>query len=139
MSEDNKKIGKYFYATGRRKSAVAKVRLYQDAKEKGILVNEKDYKGYFANNSILVEKVYSPIKLLNLENKFKISVKVNGGGLNGQAEAIRLGIARALLVLDEEYKKELRASSYLTRDPRKVERKKPGLKKARRAPQWKKR
>ncbi|NOQ68114.1 30S ribosomal protein S9 [Patescibacteria group bacterium] len=139
MSEDNKKSGKYFYATGRRKSAVANVRLYQGAEEKGILVNEKDYKGYFASNSILIEKVYSPIKLLGLENKFKISVRVSGGGPNGQAEAIRLGIARALLVLDEEYKKELRASGYLTRDPRKVERKKPGLKKARRAPQWKKR
>ncbi|MCK4891845.1 MAG: 30S ribosomal protein S9 [Candidatus Pacebacteria bacterium] len=139
MSENNKNNDKYFYASGRRKSAVAKVRLYQSAKEDGISVNEKDYKKYFASNSVLIKKVYSPIKLLSLENKFKISVKVNGGGSNGQAEAIRLGIARALLVLDEEYKKELRASGYLTRDPRKVERKKPGLKKARRAPQWKKR
>lgn len=139
MSEDNKKSGKYFYATGRRKSAVAKVRLYQDAEKEGILVNEKDYKGYFASNNILIEKVYSPIKLLGLEDKFKISARVNGGGPNGQAEAVRLGIARALLVFDEEYKKELRDSGYLTRDPRKVERKKPGLKKARRAPQWKKR
>lgn len=139
MSEDNKNNDRYFYATGRRKSAVAKVRLYQNTKENGILVNEKDYKKYFASNDVLIEKVYSPIKLLSLENKFKISVMVNGGGPNGQAEAIRLGIARALLVLDEEYKKELRASGYLTRDPRKVERKKPGLKKARRAPQWKKR
>ncbi len=139
MSEDNKKSGKYFYATGRRKSSVAKVRIYQDAEKKAIIVNERDYKKYFANNSILVEKVYSPLKLLSLENKFRVSAKVNGGGPNGQAEAIRLGIARALLVLDEEYKKELRASGYLTRDPRKVERKKPGLKKARRAPQWKKR
>lgn len=139
MSEDNKKDEKYFYATGRRKTAVAKVRLYQDNKEKVILVNEKDYKDYFAENKVLIEKVYSPIKLLGFEDKFKISAKVNGGGLNGQAEAIRLGIARALLVLDEENKKELRDSGYLTRDPRQVERKKPGLKKARRAPQWKKR
>jgi len=139
MSEDNKKNGKYIYATGRRKSAVAKVRLYQDVKEDKIIVNDKDYKKYFADNSTLIEKVYSPIKLLGLENKFDISVKVSGGGINGQAEAIRLGIARTLLILDEEYKKELRASGFLTRDPRKVERKKPGLKKARRAPQWKKR
>ncbi|MEA2098039.1 MAG: 30S ribosomal protein S9 [Patescibacteria group bacterium] len=139
MSEDNKKNGKYIYATGRRKSAVAKVRLYQNVKKDKISVNDKDYKKYFSDNSVLIKKVYSPIKLLGLEDKFDISVKVSGGGINGQAEAIRLGIARTLLILDEEYKKELRASGFLTRDPRKVERKKPGLKKARRAPQWKKR
>lgn len=136
MSENNEK---YFYATGRRKSAVAKVRLYEDDKKEALLVNNKEYKDYFSNNSSLIEKVYSPFKLLKLENKFRVSAMVSGGGPNGQAEAIRLGIARALLILNEEYKKELRASEYLTRDPRKVERKKPGLKKARRAPQWKKR
>lgn len=136
MSENNEK---YFYATGRRKSAVAKIRLYEDDKKEALLVNNKEYKDYFSNNSVLVEKVYSPLKLLKLENKFRILAMVSGGGPNGQAEAIRLGIARALLILNEEYKKELRASEYLTRDPRKVERKKPGLKKARRAPQWKKR
>ncbi len=136
MSENNEK---YFYATGRRKSAVAKVRLYEDDKKEALLVNNKEYKDYFSNNSALIDKVYSPFKLLHLENKFRVSAMVNGGGPNGQAEAIRLGIARALLILNEEYKKELRASEYLTRDPRKVERKKPGLKKARRAPQWKKR
>lgn len=136
MSENNEK---YFYATGRRKSAVAKVRLYEDDKEEALLVNNKEYKDYFSNNAALIEKVYSPLKLLKLENKFRISAMVSGGGPNGQAEAIRLGIARALLTLNKEYKKELRASEYLTRDPRKVERKKPGLKKARRAPQWKKR
>ena len=139
MSEDNKKNGKYIYATGRRKSAVAKVRLYQDVEKDKITVNDKDYKKYFFDNNTLIKKVYSPIKLLGLENKFDISVKVSGGGINGQAEAIRLGMARVLLILDEEYKKELRVSGFLTRDPRKVERKKPGLKKARRAPQWKKR
>lgn len=136
MSENNEK---YFYATGRRKSAVAKVRLYEDDKKEAVLVNNKEYKDYFSNNSALIKKVYSPFKLLKLENKFRVSAMVSGGGPNGQAEAIRLGIARALLILNEEYKKELRASEYLTRDPRKVERKKPGLKKARRAPQWKKR
>jgi len=139
MSEENKISDKYFYATGRRKSAIAQVRIYGGTKDKNITVNDKDYKGYFANNTILINKVYSPFKLLKLEDKFKVTVKVSGGGSNGQAEAIRLGIARALLVSDEEFKKELRASGYLTRDPRKVERKKPGLKKARRAPQWKKR
>ena len=136
MSENN---DKYFYATGRRKSAIAKVRLYENSKENGILINDKEYNKYFANSSILTKKVYSPLELFGLGEKFRISVKVSGGGPNGQAEAIRLGIARALLVFNEEYKKDLRASEYLTRDPRKVERKKPGLKKARRAPQWKKR
>ena len=141
MSEDNqeKDKGKYFYATGRRKTSVAKVRVYDKAKEKGITINDKDYKEYFAKNDILIEKVNSPLKLLNFEGKFLISVKVLGGGSNGQAEAVRLGIARALLSMNEDFKKELRANDYLTRDPRKVERKKPGLKKARRAPQWKKR
>ena len=141
MSEENqeKTKGKYFYATGRRKSSVAKVRVYDKAKEKGITINDKDYKEYFMKNDILIEKINSPLKLLNFEGKFLISVKVLGGGSNGQAEAVRLGIARALLSMNEDFKKELRANDYLTRDPRKVERKKPGLKKARRAPQWKKR
>ena len=143
MSEENQNKeenkGKYFYATGRRKSSVAKVRVYDKAKEKGITINDKDYKEYFMKNNILIEKINSPLKLLNFEGKFLISVKVLGGGANGQAEAVRLGIARALLSMNEDFKKELRANDYLTRDPRKVERKKPGLKKARRAPQWKKR
>ena len=135
MSENNK----YLYATGRRKTSVAQVRLYTDNKKGEIIVNDKSYKDYFSKNEILIDKIYSPLRLLKLEDKYRISIKVSGGGPNGQAEAIRLGIARALLVSNEDYKKELRVSGYLTRDPRKVERKKPGLKKARRAPQWKKR
>jgi len=143
MSEENQNKDqikeKYFYATGRRKTSVARVRIYDTLKEKGITINDKDYKEYFAKNNTLIEKVNSPLKLLNFEDKFFISVKVLGGGSNGQAEAVRLGIARALLVIDANLRKELKAHDYLTRDPRKVERKKPGLKKARRAPQWKKR
>jgi|SRR5680860_593154 len=139
MSEEKKEEVRYFYATGRRKTSVAQVRVYPDTKKSGIVVNNEDYKVYFRKSEILTEKVYSPLTLLSLEDKYRISVKVSGGGSNGQAEAIRLGIARAFLVLNGEYKKELRDSGYLTRDPRKVERKKPGLKKARRAPQWKKR
>ncbi|MBW6440856.1 30S ribosomal protein S9 [Patescibacteria group bacterium] len=130
---------KYLYATGRRKTSVAQVRLYADSKNSEIFINDKDYQSYFSKNGILIDKVFSPLRLLKLEEKYRVSVKVSGGGPNGQAEAIRLGIARALLVSNEEYKKELRVSGYLTRDSRKVERKKPGLKKARRAPQWKKR
>jgi len=135
MIENNK----YLYATGRRKTSVAQVRLYADSKNSEIFINDKDYQSYFSKNGILIDKVFSPLRLLKLEEKYRVSVKVSGGGPNGQAEAIRLGIARALLVSNEEYKKELRVSGYLTRDSRKVERKKPGLKKARRAPQWKKR
>ena len=135
MSENNK----YLYATGRRKTSVAQVRLYSDTKNQDITINDKDCSGYFSGNQILIEKISSPLRLLKLEDKYRVSVKVSGGGPNGQAEAVRLGIARALLVSNEDFKKELRASGYLTRDPRKVERKKPGLKKARRAPQWKKR
>jgi small subunit ribosomal protein S9 len=139
MSEDTKNKGKYFYATGRRKTAVAKVRVYDAAKEKGITINDKNCEEYFTKNNILIEKVNSPLKLLNFGDRFMISVKVSGGGPNGQAEAIRLGISRALLVIDGNLRKELKAHDYLIRDPRKVERKNPGLKKARRAPQWKKR
>lgn len=138
--KEKKDDGKYTYATGRRKSAIAKVRVYDGKTEKkGIVINDKDCKSYFSNNNILIEKVYSPLKLLHFEDKFYISAKVFGGGPNGQAEAIRLGISRVLLEMNEDFKKELKANGYLTRDPRKVERKKPGLKKARRAPQWKKR
>jgi len=140
MSENSQDNKKYTYATGRRKSATAKVRVYDGKAEKsGIVINGKNFKEYFANNNILIEKVYSPLKLLRLEDKFYISVKVFGGGPNGQSEAVRLGISRVLLKMNEDFKKELKANDYLTRDPRKVERKKPGLKKARRAPQWKKR
>ncbi len=130
---------KYFYATGRRKTSVAKVRVYQKGTKPGITVNDKDLSAYFAENKTLIEKVYAPLASFDLRDKYTVTVKVLGGGISGQAEAIRLGISRALLLINEEYKKDLKAHGYLTRDPREVERKKPGLKKARRAPQWKKR
>lgn len=140
MSNISAKSEKYIYAVGRRKTAVARVRIYDKEKDsKNVMINNEACGEYFANNSSLVEKVYSPLKLLKLENKYKISVKVTGGGSNGQAEAIRLGISRALLKIDDKYRQELKVNGYLTRDPRQVERKKPGLKKARRAPQWQKR
>lgn len=138
MAEE-KNNGKYIGAIGRRKTSIAKVRVYDSASEKKMVINEKDIAAYFGKNIPLVEKINAPLKLLNLENKYLITVKVNGGGTTGQADAIRLGISRALLKMNEAYKKELRARGFLTRDPREVERKKPGLKKARRAPQWQKR
>lgn len=130
---------KYFYATGRRKTAIAKVRVYEKGDKPGVFVNEADSEKYFAENKSLVEKVYAPLTTLGLKDKYTISVKVLGGGIVGQAEAIRLGISRALVLINEEFRKDLKVKGYMTRDPRQVERKKPGLKKARRAPQWKKR
>lgn len=130
---------KYFYATGRRKTSVAKVRVYQKGEKPGVTVNDKDLSAYFAENKTLIDKVNAPLDSFQLKDQYAVTVKVLGGGIAGQAEAIRLGISRALLLINEEYKKDLKARGYLTRDPREVERKKPGLKKARRAPQWKKR
>ncbi len=128
----------YIEGVGRRKTAVARVRIYPNSKEKSLLINEKELQDYFP----LLEqrqKVLAPLEKLSLEGKFKVSVKVKGGGLQAQAEAIRLGLSRALVKYKEEFKPILRQLGFLTRDPRMVERKKPGLKKARRAPQWQKR
>ncbi|MDD3190328.1 MAG: 30S ribosomal protein S9 [Candidatus Pacebacteria bacterium] len=130
---------RYFYATGRRKTAVAKVRVFEKGEKAGIMINDLVCEEYFDDNKVLVEKAYSPLDLFSLKDKYFVSVKVLGGGSTGQAEAVRLGISRALLKIQEDFKKDLKDKGYLTRDPREVERKKPGLKKARRAPQWKKR
>jgi len=130
---------KYFYATGRRKTAVAKVRVFEKAEKAGFVVNDLDCDRYFSGNKVLVEKAYAPLNLFNLKDKCFVSVRVLGGGSEGQAEAIRLGVSRALLVSKESLKKDLKDKGFLTRDAREVERKKPGLKKARRSPQWKKR
>lgn len=128
---------KYFQAVGRRKTSVARVRLFEKG-DKSINVNEKDYKEYFSALE-LQQVVESPLEKMNIEEKFKITVKVQGGGIHSQAEAVRHGIARALVKLNENFKKRLRKAGYLTRDSRMRERKKFGLKRARRAPQWSKR
>lgn len=131
--------GKYFYAVGKRKTSVAQVRLYQvDKVVNGIVVNEKDVKSYFTieRHSDVVK---APLVAVGMDDKFDVSVKVNGGGIMGQAEAARLGVARALIIFDESLKKTLKDLGYLTRDARIVERKKPGRRKARRSPQWAKR
>ncbi len=138
--KDNKnEEARYIWATGRRKTAVAQVRIYPGKLTKDeIRVNEKDHREYFPL-AVFQEIVSSSLKLTNNLKSFKVSVKVNGGGVRSQAEAARLGISRALLKTDEKLRKVLKSKSYLTRDPREKERKKPGLKKARRAPQWTKR
>jgi small subunit ribosomal protein S9 len=127
---------KYIETIGRRKTAIARVRLYLN--QKGIVVNNKDYSKYFPTK-FLQEVVLSPLKKLDLLNKVKITALLKGGGISAQAVALRHGISRALSLLDENYHKRLKALGYLTRDPRMKERKKPGLKRARRAPQWSKR
>lgn len=129
MSEQTSK--KYYYGTGRRKSAIARVRVFPNGSNK-VIVNQKiisDEKQIF----------FDPLKLVGKYGSTDISVKVSGGGHKGQQEAIRHGIARALVELDEMYRTTLKKAGFLIRDPRVKERKKPGLKGARRSPQWSKR
>ena len=127
---------KYYEAVGRRKSAIARVRLFTKIKE--TIVNEKPLESYFTVLRFQKEAV-SPLEKMKIADKLGAIIKVKGGGTMAQSEAIRLGIARALIKFNPIFKKRLRRIGLLTRDARAVERKKYGLKKARRAPQWKKR
>lgn len=120
---------------GRRKTAIARVRL---ADNKEIIINNKPLSQYFPYFEGQMT-VLAPLKAVGKENKLGFTIKVVGGGKVSQAQAVRHGIARVLVRYDEDLKKILKANGYLTRDARSKERKKPGLKKARRAPQWKKR
>ncbi len=137
---DVKAPERYFAGVGRRKTAVATVRIFEDSKEgeSEVTVNGKKGKDYFPTIRLL-NLFLDPIRTIGLENKFRISVHVRGGGPSGQAGASGLGLARALVVANIEHRPLLKAGKFLTRDARKVERKKPGLNKARRAPQWSKR
>jgi len=129
--------GKYTPAVGRRKTSVAQVRLYKNG-QGDIVVNNQKIKKYF-HTSDLVSTVEQPLKLTGLQKDLNISIIVTGGGKNGQAVAASHGIARALIKIDEKLRDTLKTKELLTRDARRKERKKPGLKKARRAPQWSKR
>ena len=130
-------MASHFYnGTGRRKSAVARVRLYPGGG--AFVVNGKSIEEYFGR-PVDVAHAAEPLRATGSEGKFTISVLVNGGGISGQAGAIRHGIARALLAADPELHSVLRGGGFLTRDPRAKERKKPGLKRARKAPQYTKR
>ena len=131
-----KKGERYFEGVGRRKTAVARVRITKGTG--AFIVNGKKSGEYF-NMPLFDAMASSPLEKMAVSGKFNISAKVSGGGVNAQAEAVRLGLARALVVNDAESRSKLRTLGFLTRDPRMVERKKYGLKKARRAPQWKKR
>jgi len=123
-------------ATGRRKDAVARVFLKKGSGH--ITINDRDYKEFFSVIH-LEGKVVEPLKILGLENDYDIQVNVHGGGIKGQAEAVRHGISRALVKINEEYKKALKDAGFITRDPRVVERKKTGLRKARKKEQYSKR
>jgi small subunit ribosomal protein S9 len=127
---------KYFEAVGRRKTAVARVRLF--TKMEGIKINNKTLKEYFGVERY-EKDVESALEKMKIADKLGAIIKVKGGGPMAQSQAARLGIARALIKFNPVFQKRLRRLDLLTRDPRAVERKKPGLKKARRAPQWKKR
>jgi small subunit ribosomal protein S9 len=129
----------YFYAVGRRKTATAQARLYVDVKltEPVITVNERESAEYFPTAQL--QNIFmAPLKVLG-GNGYRISLLVRGGGVHGQADAARLAIARTLVKLDAGNRALLKANGLLIRDAREVERKKPGLKKARRSPQWSKR
>ena len=126
----------YFYGTGRRKSSVARVRGYPGAGS--VVINGKDIDAYFGLETLKLI-INQPFAVTGTEGKFDVVANVAGGGLSGQAGAIRHGIARALLLADETYRAPLKKAGYLTRDPRMKERKKYGLKAARRAPQFSKR
>ena len=124
------------HTIGRRKASVA--RIYLNKGKGAITINKKDYKDFFPVEG-LQKKVLQPFSVLELEGQFDVKVNVNGGGNTGQADAIKLAIARALCELDLENRPALKAEGLLTRDPRVVERKKPGQKKARKKFQWVKR
>ncbi len=127
---------RYYYGTGRRKEAVAQVRLYPGTGT--IVVNGKPAEQYFCREFDMFQ-VKGPLQATAMAERFSIMVRVTGGGITGQAEAVSHGIARALLEADPELRPSLRKGGFLTRDARIKERKKPGLKRARKAPQYTKR
>jgi small subunit ribosomal protein S9 len=128
--------GKYYYGTGRRKSAVARVRLYQGSGQ--IMVNGKPYHDVFTRD-LHQNKMRLPLEVAEASRNFDIYAKIAGGGITAWADAIAHGTARALVEYNEELRPKLRRAGLLTRDPRVKERKKPGLKRARKAPQYTKR
>ncbi|MEI6498873.1 MAG: 30S ribosomal protein S9 [bacterium] len=129
MKETTNSTQQYWSGTGRRKTAVASVRIFENSNS--IILNQKE--------STLSEKVLAPLELVGKKGSFGISIRVSGGGQFSQEIAIRHGLARALEIFNAEFRTVLKKAGFLTRDPREKERKKPGLKGARRAPQWSKR
>ncbi len=143
--EKGTKKEKYYQAVGRRKESVAIVRLYTkkstdtvEGEHALVRVNDKDYRDYFTDKTLQFVVEY-PLRKLKSLNRFKATVVVHGGGMSGQAGAIKHGISRALVLFDLNFRKKLKKSGFLTRDSRIKERRKYGLKKARKAPAWSKR
>jgi small subunit ribosomal protein S9 len=130
--------GVYYEGVGRRKAATARVRLYTEDNQGQIVVNGRPADEYFTRLGDM-QTIREPLEAVGLEGNFFVSVLVKGGGVTGQTDAVRHGLARALLKSDPELRPTLRRGGYLTRDPRVKERKKPGLKRARKAPQYTKR
>lgn len=135
--QEEREEKEYYEGVGSRKTSTAVVRIFTQG-DPEILVNEEPYEEYFPNLE-MKEIVTDALEEMNTEDKFRISIMARGGGLHSQAEAIRHGIARALVDLNPSFKKRLKRAGYLTRDPRMKERKKPGKRGARRSPQWQKR
>ncbi|MBN1484943.1 MAG: 30S ribosomal protein S9 [Chloroflexia bacterium] len=129
---------RYYQGTGRRKTAVARVRLFPGG-EGEILINGRTLDDYFGQRAIYRRKIWAPLQLTEMQDQLNVSIIVRGGGISGQAGAIRHGIARALLHMDESLRPPLKKAGFLTRDPRVKERKKPGLKRARKRPTYTKR
>ena len=129
--------GEYIRGLGRRKESVAQARLYVRGKGR-VFVNGKPMKEFFTT-LVRQQSVMGPLMKIGMNETADVSLKVSGGGQTGQADASQLAIARALLKMDEELRATLKSEGFLSSDPRAKERKKPGLKKARRAPQWSKR
>lgn len=126
----------YLYSVGKRKTSIASVRVYPDGAGE-VTVNGKKLKDYFAG--VQVENAVAPIALAGLKGRVDVEVKLIGGGKSSQSDAMRHGISRSLLLMNPEVRPELKRAGFLRRDARIKERKKPGLKRARRAPQWQKR
>lgn len=128
---------RYIPAIGRRKNATAQVRITPDTK-RSFVINDRTLENYFGIEEFR-KVVQSPLNLVETKDDFNISIVVKGGGMSAQADAIRHGIARALTKYNEDLRGELKSAGYLKRDPRRKERKKPGLRKARKRPAWSKR
>lgn len=127
----------YYEGVGRRKEATARARLFVNGSGK-ILINDREVEHYFGRE-IDVMAVKSPLAVVGADTRYNVSIHVEGGGITGQAIASRMAVARALLKIDEEYRSALRGAGHLSRDAREKERKKPGLKRARKAPTYTKR
>ena len=127
----------YHYATGKRKTSIAQVRLYPNGEGK-IEINGKPAKEYFTVDT-QIGTILEPLKVVEQDKNVNLVIKVSGGGDTGQAQAIRHGVAKSLVVMDEDFRPAMKRKGFLTRDARMVERKKPGLRKARRSPHWAKR